>query len=102
MPMAGAGGDLTTTVATAPTGTILVTAIGVIIITTTATTTINDDNGERSIRPRSPLTDKRSQADIVRHLRFTPESGHLQCTNRCQLWGEEECSRPHVAHGQIF
>jgi len=45
MPMAGAGGDLTTTVATAPTGTILVTAIGVIIITTTATTTINDDNG---------------------------------------------------------
>ena len=28
MPMAGAGGDLTTTVVTAPTGIILVTAIG--------------------------------------------------------------------------
>src|SRR5262245_38287183 len=100
MPMAGAGGDLTATGATAHTGTSPVIAICVIIITTAATTTINDDNGERSIRPRSPLTDKRSQADIVRHLRFTPESGHLQCTNRCQLWGEGECSRQHVTHGQ--
>src|SRR5262249_13820449 len=51
MPMAGAGGDLTTTVATAPTGTILVTAIGVIII---AITTTNDDR-ERSRSIRAPL-----------------------------------------------
>jgi hypothetical protein len=39
--MAGAGGDLTTTVATAPTRITLIVTIGVII---TATTTINDDN----------------------------------------------------------
>jgi len=40
--MAGAGGDLTTTVVTAPTRITLVATIGVIIIATTATTTIND------------------------------------------------------------
>jgi hypothetical protein len=39
--MAGAGGDLTTTVDTAPTRITLVTTIGVIIIA--ATTTINDE-----------------------------------------------------------
>ena len=54
--MAGAGGDLTTTVVTAPTGIILVTGIGVII--TTATTTINDDNGSGAYELRYPLTDK--------------------------------------------
>ena len=41
--MAGAGGDPTTTVATAPTRITLVVTIGVII--TTTATTINDDNG---------------------------------------------------------
>ena len=66
--MAGAGGDLTTTVATAPTRITLVTTIGV-IITTTATTTINDDNGSGAYELRYPLTDKcsyRPQAGIVR------------------------------------
>ena len=43
--MAGAGGDLTTTVATAPTRITLVATIGVITTTTTTATTINDDNG---------------------------------------------------------
>jgi hypothetical protein len=42
--MAGAGGDLTTTVVTAPTGITLVATIGVIITATIATTTTNDDN----------------------------------------------------------
>jgi hypothetical protein len=79
--MAGAGGDLTTTVVTAPTGIILVTAIGV-IITTTATTTINDDNGSGAYELRYRLTDKCSHdrtAGIVRlqlDVRFAPESGH--------------------------
>jgi len=50
MPMAGAGGDLTTPVVTAPTGIILVTAIGVIII---AITTTNDDNGSGAYELRS-------------------------------------------------
>ena len=79
MPMAGAGGDLTTTVATAPTGTILVTAIGV--ITTTATTTINDDNGSGAgaYVLRSPLADHTSHCELQLDVRFNPESGHLRC-----------------------
>jgi hypothetical protein len=40
--MAGAGGDLTTTVVTAPTGITPVATIGAIIIATIATTTIDD------------------------------------------------------------
>ena len=73
--MAGAGGDLTTTVATAPTGITLVATIGVIIIATTATTTINDDNGSGAYKLRYPLTDKCShQLDV----RFTLESGHVR------------------------
>src|SRR5262249_28771069 len=52
MPLAAAGGDLTTTVVTAHTGIILVTAIGVIII---AITTINDDNGSGAYELPLPL-----------------------------------------------
>jgi len=52
--MAGAGGDPTTTVATAPTRITLVVTIGV-IITTTATTTINDDNGSGAYELRNPF-----------------------------------------------
>ena len=54
--MAGAGGDITTTVATAPTRITLVATIGVII--TTTATTINDDNGSGAYELRYPLTDK--------------------------------------------
>jgi hypothetical protein len=48
--MAGAGGDLTTTVATAHTRITLIVTIGVII---TATTTINDDNDSGAYELRS-------------------------------------------------
>jgi len=44
LAMVGAGGDLTTTVVTAPTCITLVATIGVIITATIATTTTNDDN----------------------------------------------------------
>jgi len=47
MPMAAAGGDLTTTVVTAHTGITLVATIGIIV--TIVTTTINDDNGAEHI-----------------------------------------------------
>ena len=52
--MAGAGGDLTTIVVSAPMGITPVATIGVIIIAIIATTTINDDTGERhmSFAPR--------------------------------------------------
>jgi hypothetical protein len=48
---AGAGGDRTTTVVTAPMDTTLVATIGVIIIATIATTI--DDKRERSMQLRS-------------------------------------------------
>ena len=64
--MAGAGGDLTTTVATAPTRITLVVTIGV-IITTTATTIINDDNGSGAYELRYRLTDKCSHRRYGRH-----------------------------------
>ena len=28
-----------------------------------------------------------------RHVRFTPETGHLQCTGRCPLWANSEHAR---------
>ena len=61
----GAGGDLTTTVATAPTRITLVATIGVII--TTTATTINDDNGSGAYELRYRLTDKCSQRRYGRH-----------------------------------
>jgi hypothetical protein len=55
--MAGAGGDLTTTVVTAPTGIILATAIGVITATTT-----NDDNGSGAYELRYRSTNEKGNS----------------------------------------
>ena len=66
--MAGAGGDLTTTVATAHTRITLIVTIGVII---TATTTINDDDSRACERRSltSALIDRRREAQL--DVRFT-------------------------------
>ena len=73
--MAGAGGDPTTTVATAPTRITLVVTIGV-IITTTATTTINDDDGSGAYELRYRLTDKCS---------YRPHGRHCEASAGCPL-----------------
>ena len=42
----------------------------------------------RPVPPRSYLSVVTPKADICsanRHVRFTPESGHVQCTSRCPL-----------------
>src|SRR5262249_49436854 len=39
----------------------------------------------------------RSEADILRwhnDVRFTPESGHLQCTTSCPLWADTVAKVP--------
>jgi hypothetical protein len=79
--MAGAGGDLTTTTATAPTRITLVTTIGVIIIA--ATTTINDDNGSGAYELRYPLTDKCSHR---RHSRDRESMRLLYYVSNFFLW----------------
>src|SRR5262249_971833 len=42
-----------------------------------------------------------SKADISqrnRHVRFTPESGHSQCTSPCPAWAKADISLPSLDH----
>jgi len=79
--MAGAGGDLTTTVATALTRITLVATICIIIATTV--TTINDDNGSGAYELRYPLTDKCSHR---RHSRDRESMRLLDYVSNFFLW----------------
>ena len=42
-----------------------------------------------SVGAMSALGQKRTLCSANRHVRFTPESGHLQCSYRCPLLGQE-------------